>query len=213
MKTLVLLYTQAEAGAPGYLSRQGEDSAENLAQTLFQFAQETLKCPLEDTYEVRVQSLKEDLRWKAFRAPAALPQAIRAAQGLFADLLLFSGEHTRSLKTAERVAQLFALPVCVDARLDKSPDDIPPPSAGTLAEGIDDLIRQHISTLEIKPRCLCIATSERALITWLKSHMDSERWSEFQETLKQSTANDSIPAVYACGLELTESNTPRWLIE
>lgn len=211
MKILFLLYTQAEGGAPGYLSRRGEEAAGNLAQTLFGFAQDTLSIQLDSGYDQRSQSLQEDLRWKAFRTPASFPQAVRAAHGFFSDLLLFSGEHFRTLKTCEPVSQMCGLPVCIDPRLDRCSED--KPANGTLGEAISDIIDQHIAPLENKPRCVWIATSQRALVEWLKPFMEEEKWTDCQQVLLQSTQSDTLPAVFACGYEKAADGSPRWVID
>lgn len=210
MKILFLFYTQSEAGAPGFLSRNGEESAGNLAQTLFGFASETLKLPLDDAFDVRAQSLAEDIRWRAFKKPESFEQAIRAASQFYPELLLFSGEAIRSLKTAEPVAQACALPVCVDARLDRCSED--KPSQGILAEAVHDLIAKHVDTLSDKPRTIWIATSQKALLEWTASLMDANKWQEFSDVFVQSTLNDTIPAVFACGYEKT-ADGPRWVID
>lgn len=211
MKILFLLYTQAEGGAPGFLSRRGEEAAGNLAQTLFGFAQDTLHIQVDAQYEARSKSLQEDLRWKAYKSAASLPQAIRAAHGLFSDVLLFSGEHFRTLKTVEPIAQMCALPVCIDARLDKCSDD--KPQTGVLGDAIQELLDVHLPALESKPRCVWIATSQNALSEWLKPLMDDEKWESCREVLVQSTQNDTLPAVFACGYEKTADGSPRWIIE
>ncbi|NBX15755.1 MAG: hypothetical protein EBR09_00165 [Proteobacteria bacterium] len=211
MKILVLLYTQAEGGAPGFLSRKGEDAAGNLAQTLFGFAQDSLGIQLDSGHGDRIVSLEEDLRWKAYRTAASLPQAVQAAHRLFPDLMLFSGEHSRTLKTAEPVAQMSALPVCVDSRLDRCSDD--KPQQGTLADALRDILSLHIDPLPSHPRCVWIATSQRALLEWLREHMDAEKWADCESVMSQSTQNDCLPAVFACGYEKTADGTPRWVID
>ena len=210
MKILFLFYTQSEAGAPGFLSRNGEESAGNLAQTLFDFASETLKLPLDDAFEVRARSLAEDIRWRAFKKPESLEHAVRAASQLYPDLLLFSGESSRSLKTAEPVAQACALPVCVDARLDRCAED--KPRQGLLSEAIHDLVSTHVEGLVSKPRTVWVATSQKALLEWTASVMDQKKWLEFSEVFSRSTMNDTIPAVFACGYEKTAEGT-RWVID
>jgi hypothetical protein len=210
MKILFLFYTQSEAGAPGFLSRNGEESAGNLAQTLFGFASETLKLPLDDAFEARAQSLTEDIRWRAFKKPESLEQAVRAASQLYPDLLLFSGESTRSLKTAEPVAQVCALPVCVDARLDRCTED--KPRQGVLSEAIHDLISTHVESLVNKPRTIWVATSQKALLEWTSSLMDEPKWRDFSEVFGRSTMNDTIPTVFACGYEKT-ADGPRWVVD
>lgn len=211
MKLLFLLYTQAEGGAPGFLSRRGEEAAGNLAQTLFGFAQDTLGLNIDEHSEVRSRSLEEDIRWRAFRSPQSLPQAVRAAHALFGDLLLFSGEHFRTLKTTEPISQMCALPVCVDPRLDRSSDDRP--HSGTLADAMTDIINVHLHTLGEKPRCVWLGTSQRALREWLRPLMDEEKWQSCVQVMEQSTQNDLLPAVFACGYEKTADGAARWIID
>ncbi|MFZ9519280.1 MAG: hypothetical protein ACO3A4_02280 [Silvanigrellaceae bacterium] len=211
MKILFLLYTQAEGGAPGYLSRRGEEAAGNLAQTLFGFAQDTLLVNLDAEYEARTKSLQEDLRWRAFRNPSSFPQAIRAAHALFSDLLLVCGENSRTLKTAEPVSQMCALPVCVDPRFDRCSDDLP--RTGTLTDALQDFVEKHVSDASNSPRCVWVGTSQKALKEWLKTLMDEQKWLECIEVLEQSTQNDLLPAVFACGYEKTADSNPRWIID
>lgn len=47
MKILFLFYTQAELGAPGYLSKEGESAAETLAQNIAQFSVDALGIDLQ----------------------------------------------------------------------------------------------------------------------------------------------------------------------
>jgi hypothetical protein len=211
MKILFLLYTQAEGGAPGYLSRRGEEAAGNLAQTLFGFAQDTLKVDIDVDYERRTQSLQEDLRWRAYRSPSSLPQAVRASHELFGEILLLSGEHFRTLKTAEPVSQMCALPVCVDPRMDRSSDD--KPLKGTLADALRELTDVHLATLASVPRCVWVATSQKALLEWIRPLMDLEKWESCREVMQQSTQNDLQPAVFACGFERSSDGTSRWVID
>lgn len=210
MKILYLFYTQAEAGAPGFLSRQGEESAGNLAQTLFQFANETLHLDLEAEFSSRAQSLAEDIRWRAFKKPDALSQAVHSASLLYSDLLLFSGEHTRSLKTAEPVAQAVGLPVCVDVRLDRCSED--KPAHGTLSDAMKTLEESLLAQLSPKPRCIWISTSQKALLEWTSTLMPPEKWQEFVDVFSKSTMSDTIPAVFVCGYEKTEEG-PRWILD
>ncbi len=210
MKILFLFYTQAEGGAPGFLSRNGEEAAGNLAQTLFGFASETLKLSLQDGFESRAQSLSEDIRWRAFKKPDAIAQAVGCASQLYPELLLFAGENSRTLKTAEPVAQACALPVCVDLRLDRSSDD--KPRQGNLADAVKALIEIHIENLPQKPKSIWVSTSQKALLEWTSQLMSEEKWREFSDVFSKSTMQDTIPAVFACGYEKTAGG-PRWIID
>jgi hypothetical protein len=210
MKVLFLFYTQAEGGAPGFLSRNGEEAAGHLAQTLFHFACESLHLPMETELETRIESLEGDIRWRAFRKPDAFPQAVKAASALYPDVLLFSGESTRSLKTAEPVAQMCGLPVCVDARFDRSSDD--KPAGGSLAEAVHTLLHERFSELEHPPRSVWVATSQKALLEWSRQLMPAEKWSEFSDVFVKSCMNDTVPTVFACGYEKTAQGA-RWVVD
>jgi hypothetical protein len=210
MKFLFLFYTQAEAGAPGFLSRSGEEAAGNLAQTVHDFLSTSLGVELESGAELRAKSLNEDIRWRAFKSPESFPTALKAASSLFPEILCFAGENTRSVKTAEPVAQLCALPVCVDKRFDRGNDD--KPRLGVLADAIETLVLELASWTENHPRCLLISTSQTALLEWTALHMSREKWDEFSEVFKKSTLEDKIPAVFACGYERKGEST-QWIFE
>jgi hypothetical protein len=210
MKILFLFYTQAEAGAPGFLSRSGEEAAGNLAQTVFDFLTNSLGVEMESGSAHRAQSLEEDIRWRAFKSADSFPSALRAASGLYREVLCFSGESSRSVKTAEPVAQLCALPVCVDKRFDRGVED--KPRIGVLADAIETLVKELSSWSANHPRCVLIATSQTALLEWTALHMPQDKWNEFSAVFKQSTLEDKIPAVFACGYEGSES-AAQWIFE
>ena len=210
MKILFLFYTQAEAGAPGFLSRSGEESAGNLAQTVHDFLTTSLGVEIESGADHRAKSLDEDIRWRAFKSAESFPSALKAASGLFSEVLCFAGENSRSVKTAEPIAQLCALPVCVDKRFDRGNDD--KPRIGVLADAIEMLINELNLWTENQPRCVLISTSQTALLEWTSMHMPRQKWDEFSEVFKQSTLDDKIPAVFACGFEKT-GYSPKWIFE
>ncbi|MEY4065084.1 MAG: hypothetical protein RIR26_1292 [Pseudomonadota bacterium] len=210
MKVLFLFYTQAEGGAPGFLSRNGEEAAGHLAQTLFHFASESLQLPLEAELSQRLESLEGDIRWRAYKNQDSLPQAVKAASALYPDVLLFSGESTRSVKTAEPVAQICGLPVCVDARLDRASED--KPASGWLADAIEAVLRERFSELEKPPRSVWVATSQKALLEWTRQLMPAEKWSEFSDVFVKSCMGDTIPTVFACGYEKTAQGA-RWVVD
>ncbi len=210
MKILFLFYTQAEAGAPGFLSRSGEEAAGNLAQTVHHFLTSSLGVEIESGAENRAKSLNEDVQWRAFKSAESFPSALKAASGLFSEVICFSGENSRSIKTAEPVAQLCALPVCVDKRFDRGHED--KPRIGVLADAIETLVSELSSWTENQPRCVLISTSQAALLEWAASHMPREKWDEFSTVFKQSTMEDKIPAVFACGFEKA-AGSPQWIFE
>ncbi|NBW82732.1 hypothetical protein EBR21_13355, partial [bacterium] len=82
---------------------------------------------------------------------------------------------------------MCALPVCVDARLDRCSEDVP--RSGTLAEALQDVVEKHVVDLQSCPRCIWVGTSQKALKEWLKTLMDEQKWSECVQVLEQSTQN------------------------
>lgn len=210
MKILFLFYTQAEAGAPGFLSRSGEEAAGNLAQTVHTFLSGSLGIELESGAEARAKSLNDEVQWRSFKSAESFPSALKAASGLFSEVLFFSGENSRSLKTAEPVAQACSLPVCVDKRFDRTSDD--KPSIGVLADAIEMLTQGALFDLDHHPRCVLISTSQNALLEWTSSHMPKEKWQDFSAVFKQSTLEDKIPAVFACGCE-KNGDSVQWIFE
>jgi hypothetical protein len=112
-------------------------------------------------------------------------------------------------KTVVR-SQLCALPVCVDKRFDRGNDD--KPRIGVLADAIEMLINELNLWTENQPRCVLISTSQTALLEWTSMHMPRQKWDEFSEVFKQSTLDDKIPAVFACGFEKT-GDSPKWIFE
>lgn len=210
MKILFLFYTQAEGGAPGFLSRGGEEAAGNLAQTIFAFLQTSLGIDLESGSDARATSLNEDVQWRSFKSAESFGDALKTASCLFPEVLFFSGESTRSVKTAEPVAQACALPVCVDKRLDRCSQD--KPATGILSDALGMLIESGLSSLENPPRCILVSTSQSALLEWTQGQMPAVKWSEFSEVFQKSTCGDTIPAVFACGLE-KNNDSVQWIFE
>lgn len=199
MRVLLLFFTQAEPGAPGYLSRRGESGAANLADTLGAFLAESLGVRLDLNFEARAQSLNEDLRWKAYRKQDTLGSAVTAALGLFEDALLMCGGSAATLKTAEAIATQFGLPVCVDERLDRAEDDIP--KKGVLADGLTTLLDENLPEREKAPRAVLVGTSQKALLAWLSAHMDTEKLESMRAALSDVSQEEVLPAVFACGVE------------
>ena len=91
MKTLVLAFTQAERGAPGFLSRRGEDSAKNMAESIGVFLQDTLGVRWQEGLAQRQAALHNDLRLKLLRSEKDIPAALSASLSLFATVLICSG--------------------------------------------------------------------------------------------------------------------------
>lgn len=212
MRILFLFYTQAESGAPGYLSRRGEDAAGNLCESLIQFLTETLSVDLQSGLEQRARSVDEDLRWRAFKKPEALGQAIGSTLALFPDVLLMAGQEERTLKTAERLASALALPVCVDQRIDANPDDPKRRSTGGLQDALTDLLQKWLQEAHA-PRSVVVGTSKAALLDWLKDWTTPEKHEALQDTLDKVTAQDSCPTVFACGYEGLSGEQGTWLFD
>lgn len=198
MRRLFLFYTSAAAGAPGYLSRQGEQSAENLAETLYAFLTQTLELDLASEAEARANSLTNDLRWRLHRDQSKIESAIENSLAFFPQILLLSGASHRCIKTTEYLASALALPVVVDNGLDapiKSPQ-----SPSTLNESLIQL-NAKLNSGNLAPSVLLVSTSLEALSHWLKPQLSSDIFDAVSQSLVQASANDNQPAVVSCGFD------------
>ena len=210
MRVLFLFFTQAEAGAPGFLSRRGEDSAANLAESLGQFLENSLQVDLTSGLPARALSLAEDLRWKAHRSQASLPVAVLASLALFPQVLLISGAQVRSLKTSEVLASEMGIPVCVDERLDLCAAD--KPQNGALVDALAQLVGEWLPPGE-PPGAVLAATSVNALLEWLALHMDAEKHKSMAEVFFDVTEQGILPTVFACGMERHSNGSVQWVFD
>lgn len=202
MKLLFLFFTQSESGAPGYLSRKGEEAAAALGESLGTFLSESLGLGLSEGFDARARSLQEDIRWKAFRSPDSQAGAVAASRRLFPDVVLVSGMKERSLNTTEAVASRLALPVIVDARLDCPPGEKNAP--GDLSAGLASLLASAGAPPEPCPKVVLVGTSLEALLCWLEGKMPEDQRASAKEALEKATEGGLFPTVFACGFERSE---------
>lgn len=212
MKLMFLFFTQSEGGAPGYLSRKGEETASALADSFEQFFEGSLGLTLKEGFEARATSLGEDIRWKAFRYQDSFSQAVAASLRLYPHALLVSGGALRSLKTSESIASQMALPVCVDERLDRTSVD--KPQKGTCDDAMMELTRtlRGVDAAQQLKLVMC-GTSVEALSEWAKEKIPLEKQDDFIRTLHHATSAASVPTILACGLELGPDGKESWIFD
>ncbi len=211
MKLLFLFFTQSEGGAPGYLSRRGEEAAESLADSLGQFLGQSLGVDVASGFDDRARSLEEDIRWRAFRSPASVGEAVAASLRLYSDVLLMAGGRERTLNTARAVSSRLALPVTVDARADGVPGEKGP--SGVLADVLTDLVGppnigggEGWLTPAQAPRAVVMGTSVEALGAWLSTRLPAEQHASLVSALSNTTQDGLFPTVFACGFDRDETS-------
>lgn len=208
MKALFLFFTQGEAGAPEYLSRTGEQGAETFAETISTFISESLKIPIATCYSERAKSLNDEVIWRSFKQQSDFPNAMKASLQFYSEVLIVSGNESRTLKTAETLAKSLALPVCVDNRLDKYKES--KPFSGTLTTSLIDLIKNFEEHL--CPKIVLVGTAMKPLLEWVESYKSLDEVQQFAEILNISSENDSIPAVFIAGMNRDENNIS-WVMD
>lgn len=209
MNSLFLFFTQSEGGAQSYLSRNGEASAANLADTISQFLIDTLQLDLMSSFEARAQSLNNDTIWRSFKDQSNLFGAAEAALQLEPNVLLLCGSHFRSQRTAEAIATQLALPICVDAKIDADPER----SAKT--SGLRDALSEWTTWLASQPqspRLILVGTSVLCLNQWLKHVLPAEKSNEAVALLNEMTAENTVPAVFAAGYDSKNLHNP-WIFD
>jgi hypothetical protein len=210
MQLLFLFYTQAEGGAPGYLSRKGEEAAQNLTESLLQFLSSSLGINLETDFEKRAKSIDEDIQWRAFRRQESLGNAISASLRLNREVLLLLGAQDRTLKTTVALASHSALPACVDERLDESKANRK--ARGNLTDALKDLLLNHLSP-ELSPKVILVGTSLPALLEWLQSELPPDKYSECVDVLQKTSHEDTHPVVFAAGATRTSNSEVQWVFD
>ncbi|RDB35180.1 MAG: hypothetical protein DCC88_11440 [Spirobacillus cienkowskii] len=208
MQSVFLFYTQAELGAPGYLSRTGEQGAETLAETVFSFLTEGFGINIEQNFEKRSTSLSQDEIWKSFKDSNSFAHALSASSDFYQDVLIVAGSHSRTLKTSEYIAKILALPVSVDDRLDKYIN--PNYQSGTLIDGLNNLVKVLPSVKS--PKVILVATSLMSIVEWVKSLKLKNYSNDFEKILMHSSENDTIPSVLIAGFT-NEAGKEEWLID
>ncbi len=208
MKSLFLFFTQSEMGAPEYLSRTGEQGAETLTETIISFLTESLKINILDGYEKRATSLNEDLIWRSFKEQGAFQNAFQASINLYPEILVVSGNDSRTFKTCEVLARGLALPICVDNRFDKH--SLSNPKIGTLENALENL--SQLITEENSPKVILVGTSLDSILEWVKEQKIKDYSENFDKILRISSENDSIPTVLISGF-IKENNAIEWIFD
>ncbi len=204
MRRLYLFVTQAEGGAPGYLSALGERAMENTIENLKGFLG-GLGLDFEVSRVEREAQLSNASAVSAVGEPGQQAAAVKFSLSVFGDVLLISGEHIRSMKTAEGISQEFVLPVVVDRRADRNRDS--QPSVGTLADVLSDLEENWLSAHSQEegksesPRLVLVLTSLETLGQWLETILPTDRLQPAVEALQEASEGDSVPAVFVVGRE------------
>lgn len=205
---LFLFLTQAEGGAPGYLSRLGEAAVQNAVDNMESFIC-GLGLDMASGREARQEALSQAEAVKRVSGAGQQRDAARFALSVHHDVLLLSGEHMRSMKTAEGIAQRFGLPVVVDRRVDRSSELTP--AVGVLGDALRDLETDWLTERELSasssrlvhPRVVIVATALSALCEWVQSlsaHLGhGAAGAELSSALHEASENDSIPAVWIAG--------------
>lgn len=210
MQLLFLFFTQSEGGAPGYLSRKGEEAAQVLTDSLSQFLSESLEINLNENFESRAKSLNEDLHWRQLQKSTDLAAALKAATILSPHVVLVSGATPRSLKTAERLATQLALPVCIAEGVDIAQDN--KPQRETLKSSLPNLLNA-LRACDPAPKILLLGTSLPALEEWLLPQLPSEKASDLKEVFKNSTQAGNFPTVFAAGMHLAQDGSTQWTFD
>jgi hypothetical protein len=213
VRCLVLFFTQAQSGAPGYLSRQGEEAAQHLAETLESFLCQSLQLDLLSQKASRAQSLSDDVRWRLYKGPENFAGAVQASLGLFSEVLLLSGDAERTLNTTRVVASQLGLPVCVDARLDGSSSD--KKAKGLLHDALEALtnLQSPLRQRPNPPKALVVGTSVDALVEWIAGFFPPEKLDSLKEILRKSTQEGQIPTVFSCGFDGESVGVEAWLFD
>jgi hypothetical protein len=216
MQHLFMFVTQAEGGAPGYLSGLGDDAATNLAETLAQFVS-SLGIDLEPGVSQRAGELSALVN----RDRLAHKHALRSAIKICPAVLLLAGASTRSTKTIQPFVEQLALPVVVDARLDISAAEYreKPALEGHLGAVLSNVINSNEPGADAEdgmqsvqlPKLVIVQTSLSALRHWLPEITDVDRSRMLVSGLEEVSESDRVPALFAAGF--TGSAQGQWIIE
>ncbi len=210
----MLFLTQAEGGAPGYLSQLGEDGALALAETLSSFVG-SLGLDLSSGSKHRAGAL-EGLR-KAGQSAMSVEEGLRLAREICADVLVCSGGTARSQKTLAPFVESLALPTVLVESLDRAaPEGEEPGAEGLaglpLATGLE---RVFVATRDPgpAPRLVIVQTSLRAISQWLPKVLPEQGVvaAAMLRSLHEVSEGDRIPALAALGFEGPWPG--RWLLD
>jgi hypothetical protein len=208
MKTLFLFFSQSEIGAPDYLSRTGEQGVETFTETIVSFLTNSLQIKILDGYEKRAKSLNEELVWRSFKEQGVFQKAVQASLRLYSEILIVSGNDSRTFKTCEVLAKDLALPICVDNRFDKH--ELSNPKIGGLNDALENLIQ--FITDENCPKVILVGTSLDSILEWIKQKNIKDYSANFDKILRISSENDTIPTVFISGF-VKENNVMEWIFD
>ena len=209
-KILFLFFTQAEGGAPGYLSRKGEESAFHFTKSLRGFFIDSLGLPIEEEFEARVKSLSSNPKWKELKQSSKRSEAIKESISLF-PILVTCGGNPRTLRTAELVSQEFALPVSIDERLDdeKSLEKGENPLQKTIS-----FLMEEMTKAKRFPKLILLGVSLPVLATFLKHEMKDNDYSIAMKHLQEGSYDNTAPAGLIGGLEFEEETKSfKWVFD
>jgi hypothetical protein len=212
MNCLFLFITSCEGGAPGYLSSKGEQAAENLAENLYVFLTETLGLNFEQKFAHRAASLGEDLRWKTYKHPEQFEAALHASLNLFPQAAFIAGEHFRTLKTLQPLAERLALPVSVCAGLDRKSTEDDPLEKTPLQVALNT-VQSSLLTMNSPPKLVLVGTSVAALAPWLQQRVGPVEGVNWYEHLQHMTQNNTCSAVVSGLMNFTESGQVSWTFD
>lgn len=208
MRSLFLFFTQSEIGAPGYLSRTGEQGATTLTETIISFLSESLRINILDGHEKRVSSLNEEPIWRSFQEKESFHKAIHASLTLYSEILVVAGNDVRTFKTCEVLASELALPICVDPRFDKHSLSIP--KIGCLKDALENLA--NVLSEKNNPKVILVGTSLESILEWIKGQNIEDYSEHFEHILRMSSENDIIPTVFISGF-VKENNVIEWIFD
>jgi hypothetical protein len=187
MSKLVLFFTQADTGAPGYLSQKGESDSQLFASSAFAFIHDSLGVNLVDQMDNRITMVSALAR----KPSNDLQQAIADSAAICPDVVLFCGANPASKLTASAVAAQFAIPAIQDMRVDAF-DTKAHVSASPLQDFFDDIFLKKF----ISAKLILIGTSMDSLIHWMSAQEPGKA-----ESLRQlMTECQGLPAV-TCGYD------------
>jgi hypothetical protein len=212
MQHLVLFLTQGEGGAPGYLSRLGEDGAISLAETLEQFLK-----GLGFNFEDGAAQRSAGLYAIGPAEKVSFEVSLAAALGIYGEVLVCSGASTRSRKTLEPLVEHLVLPVVVVDGLDVSATQAQELRKDVdLAASLPRIFDQNESTGKSGigpplPRLVLIQTSLAALGEWLVGASEPSVAGALVDSLREASEGDRVPVLAALGYEGPWPG--RWIID
>ena len=217
MKTLFLFVTQAQNGAPGYLSSLGEQCAENLAENLVDFFEKQLSLDLQKDFEERAKVLNHDPKWKTFKTEQHYLNSINESLKLYPKVLFLCGTHYLSQKTILPLAERLALPVNLHAHFDIFDEKKQDEHTDKLNLILEKTL-QFIATENLYPHICLVITNIHTLTHWIES-LQIKNPQQVVDSLNENSNNNSQPVVFICGCEVhikqeqDKQTEIKWIIE